>query len=187
MADEFRGVAAILGGGPSLPGDMARLPKDCTLIAVNHHALRLCKPDYLVYMDDPAKVAALEAGLAAFRGKKINPKADLSDVELPKGKMWDAGFSSTFAVWFALWMGFETVILCGMDLYQGKKKYFYERTGFYHPCFDDPLENHVRAWRLVLKYCPNPERVRAMSGPLVDVFGQWTIDDRPLTIESGNA
>lgn len=171
MADAVRTIAAILGGGPSLPGDLERLPPETVLISVNHHALKLCRPDYLVYMDDPQKVPALAEALVRFEGKKINPKPWLSDVELPKGKMWDAGFSSTFATWFALWMGFEQVVLCGMDLYQGDKKYFYDRAGFYHPCFDDPLANHVRAWRLVLKHCPNPERVRAMSGPLVEVFG----------------
>lgn len=173
MADAVRKVAAILGGGPSLPGDLARLPKDCTLISVNNHALKLCEPDYLVYMDDPARVPALAEALASFRGKKVNPKKELSDVLLPKGEMWDGGFSSTFATWFALWSGFETVVLCGMDLYQGERKYFYDRAGFYHPCFDDPLENHIRAWRLAFKHCPNPERIRAMSGPLVEVFGAF--------------
>lgn len=176
MVDEFSTIAAVLGGGPSLPDDMAKLPKNCVLIAVNHHALRLCTPDYLVYMDDPTLVPALAEGLATFQGKKINPKSEFCDVELPKGKMWDAGFSSSFATWFALWMGFEHVILCGMDLYQGEKKYFYDRAGFYHPCFDDPLENHVRAWSLVMKHCQNPERVRAMSGPLVSVFGVWNTE-----------
>jgi hypothetical protein len=176
MADAVRKVAAILGGGPSLPSDLKRLPKDCTLISVNHHALRLCVPDYMVYMDDPGKITVLAEGLEKARAmgvKVIHPRADASDIALPKGEMWDGGFSSTFATWFALWMGFETVVLCGMDLYQGENKYFYERTGFYHPCFDDPLENHVRAWRLAFKHCPHPERIRAMSGPLIEVFGAF--------------
>jgi hypothetical protein len=173
MANAVRGIAAVLGGGPSLPGDYFRLPVPCTLIAVNHHALRICDPDYLVYMDDPRKIPELAEGLEVFKGRRINPKPEMSDVILPKGEMWDGGFSSTLATWFALWMGFSTVILCGMDLYQGEKKYFYERTGFYHPVFDAPIENHLRAWGLAFRHCPRPERIKAMSGPLVDVFGAW--------------
>lgn len=172
MADAVRGIAAVLGGGPSLPGDLARVPQGAVLIAVNHHALRLCEPEYLVYMDDPAKVPELAAALLHFRGLRINPKTERSDIALPKGELWDGGFSSTLATWFALWMGFERVVLCGMDLYQGERKYFYERD-FYHPVFDAPLENHLRAWRLAFKHCPHPERIRAMSGPLTEVFGAF--------------
>ena len=46
-------AAAVLGGGPSLPGDMERLPVPCLLIAVNYHALRLCNPAFMVYNDQP--------------------------------------------------------------------------------------------------------------------------------------
>lgn len=173
MADAVRKLAAILGGGPSLPDDLFRVPQGATLISVNHHALKLCEPQYLVYMDDPQKFPELQAAIESFRGKKINPKPELSDVPLPKGEMWDGGFSSTFATWFALWSGFDQVVLCGMDCYQGEKKYFYDRVGFYHPVFDYPVENHLRAWRLAFKHCPNPERIRAMSGPLTGVFGAF--------------
>lgn len=155
-----------------MPEDMFFLPDDAVLISVNHHALRLCEPDYLVYMDDPQKVPELDEALRTFRGKRVNPKAERSDVLLPKRELWDGGFSSTLATWFALWLGFETVVLCGMDLYQGERKYFYKRD-FYHPVFDAPLENHLRAWRLAFRHCPHPERIRAMSGPLVDVFGKF--------------
>lgn len=171
MTDKKR-PAAILGGGPSLPDDMAKLPKDCVLIGVNHHSLRLCKPDFIVYMDDPQKIAALQNGLSGYDGTVVSPFAT-SHVTLPKGQFWDGGFSSTLATWFALWSGYEPVILCGMDCYQGEQKYFYEREGFYHPVFDAPLENHLRAWRFALKRCPNPQHIRAMSGPLVEIFGKY--------------
>lgn len=165
-------VAAVLGGGPSLPADMQLLPKGCILISVNHHSLRLCQPDYLVYMDNPQKVPALRDALQTFKGKVVSPFAD-SDVKLEKGRYYDGGFSSALATWFALSSGFEQVLLCGMDCYQGEHKYFYDREGFYHPVFDAPLENHLRSWRLVAKHCPNPERIHAMSGPLTEVFGQY--------------
>ena len=163
--------AAILGGGPSLPADLERLPEGTTLIAVNNHAMRLCNPDYMVFMDDINQFPELREAVERFDGKIVCP-FEMSDVKLPKGHYWDGGFSAALATWFALWRGYENVILCGMDCYQGEKKYFYDRD-FYHPSFDYPLENHLRAWRLVYKHCPNPERVKAMSGPLVDVFGKF--------------
>jgi hypothetical protein len=114
----------------------------------------------------------LGQALKSFKGQRVSPFAD-SDVQLPRGEWWDGGFSSTLATWFALWKGFDPVILCGMDCYQGAEKYCHPRPGFYHPVFDTPLENHLRAWRLAFKKCPHPERIRAMSGPLAQVFGAY--------------
>jgi hypothetical protein len=167
--------AAILGGGPSLPADLARLPKGCMLIAVNNHAfhpIRYCEPNYVIYMDDPQQAPDLMMALQEFRGIVVSPFPD-SHVVLPKGKYYDGGFTSALAVWFALWSEFNPVILCGMDCYQGEQKYCHPRPGFHHPVMDAPLENHLRAWRLVGKHCPHPERIRAMSGPLVDIFGAY--------------
>lgn len=167
-----RKPAAVLGGGPSLVEDLKRLPDGCTLISVNDHALHHCKPDYLVLMDDVEKHPNLKAALETFEGCIVSP-FDNSHVTLPKGDWWDGGFTSTLATWFALWCDYEPVILCGMDCYQGEVKYCHPRPGFYHPVFDFPLENHLRAWRFAFKRCPHPERIRAMSGPLVEVFGAY--------------
>lgn len=166
-------AAAVLGGGPSLPSDLKRLPTDCVLISVNDHALHHCKPDFLAHMDNKfEKCPDLKAALDHFKGTVISPFAN-SQVTLPKGQWWDGGFTSTMATWFALWSGFDPVILCGMDCYQGEVKYCHPKEYVYHPVFDAPLENHLRAWRLAFKHCPHPERIRAMSGPLVDVFGAY--------------
>jgi hypothetical protein len=166
-------AAAILGGGPSLPSDLKRLPEDCVLISVNDHALHHCTPGYLVYMDNHwEKCPELKQAIDTFKGVIVSPFAD-SHITLPKGQWWDGGFTSTLATWFACWMGADPVILCGMDCYQGEIKYCHPRPDFYHPVFDFPLENHLRAWRFALKRCPNPHVIKAMSGPLVEVFGRY--------------
>lgn len=164
--------AAVLGGGPSLPEDLKRLPQGCTLISVNHHALRLCQPDILVYLDWPENFPELEQAVRDFTGLRVSPHPS-SDVLLPKGEWWDGGFSSTTAAWLGCRMGAEPVILCGMDCYQGEHKYFYERSGFYHPVFDYPVADHVRGWRPALKRCPNPQKIKAMGGPLTELFGAY--------------
>jgi len=167
--------AAVLGGGPSLPADLARLPKGTVLISVNDHALHFCNPNYLVFMDIPNRqiLPDLAAAVETFRGIKvsINP---LSDVDLQGSNYWDGGFTSTLATWFGLYLGCNPVILCGMDCYQGEPKYCHPRPDFYHPVYDFPLENHIKAWRIAFDECPNPDRICAMSGPLTTLFGAYS-------------
>lgn len=164
-------AAAILGGGPSLPKDLEKLPKDCVLISVNDHAFHFCKPDVLVHQDDLKWAPAVREVLKTFTGMVVSPLAD-SHVVLPRG-WWDENQSSALATWFALWSDYNPVILCGMDCYQGPVKYCHPRPGFDHPVFRVPLKFHLARWANAFKKCPHPERIKAMSGPLVELFGRY--------------
>lgn len=171
--------AAILGGGASLPSDVNRLPEGCVMIACNNHALAYeaeIKIDYMVFMDIPNAQILPELAFAVenYRGIKVAPHA-MSDVDLKSEniKWWDGGFTPSLALWFAMYIGCDPILLCGMDCYQGRIKYAIPRPAFYHPVFDFPLENHLRAWRLAFKHTPHPERIRAMSGPLTEIFGAY--------------
>lgn len=163
--------AAVLGGGPSLPGDLARLPDGCVLIAVNYHAFHLCNPDYMVYNDHPKSDPLLLEAVRHHRAVLVSPDPT-SDIEFDV-PVWTGFYSSNTAAWFGLWLGCNPVILCGMDCYQGEKIYFhpYEHDA---PNFHYPLDHHLRPWveegRNLL---PHMERLRAMSGPLVTVFGAY--------------
>jgi hypothetical protein len=178
LKDRFAGrPAAVLGGGPSLPADMARLPKRSLLIAVNHHALRLCRPAYMVYNDEPATHPELQKAVQEHRVVLVSPEPT-SDIlfDVP---VWTGFYSSNTAAWFALWLGCDPVLLCGMDLYQGDVKYFHS---YDHdvPCFHYPLDQHLRPWvEDARASCPHPERLKAMSGPLGNVFGIYepTLDN----------
>ncbi len=87
-------------------------------------------------------------------------------------EVWTGFYSSNTAAWFACWMGCDPVILCGMDLYQGERAYFHEYED--KPQFHYPLEHHLQPWIEEAKSrLPGWERVRAMSGPLVNVFGAY--------------
>lgn len=170
--DVFAGrPAAVLGGGPSLLDDMRRLPPKCLLIAVNYHALLYCKPDFMVYNDHPSSTPELLSAVqstAAIRVSSDPTSEIVFDVDV-----WTGFYSSNTATWFALWIGCNPVILCGMDLWQGEVKYCHP---YQHdePNFHYPLDHHLRPWieegRVRL---PHIERVRAMSGPLIEVFGRY--------------
>ena len=163
--------AAILGGGPSLPEDLKKLPKECMLIAVNDHAFHHCMPHVMVYQDHLSQAPAVANVIEDFEITVVCPWKN-SHVKLPPN-WWDMNQSSGLATWFACWIGATDVILCGMDCYQGEVKYCHPRPGFDHPIFRVPVEKHQDRWREAFKKCPNPERIKAMSGPLVDVFGQY--------------
>lgn len=163
--------AAVLGGGPSLPADMERLPPGCVLIAVNHHALQICKPDYLVYNDHWVSLdARLQEAILHADVVRVSPEPS-SDVFFDVD-VWTGFYSSNTATWFACWLGCDPVILCGMDLYQGERAYFHDYED--QPQFHQPLAHHLQPWIEDAKNrIPHVERVRAMSGPLVNVFGRY--------------
>lgn len=160
--------AAVLGGGPSLPGDLARVPAGAVLIAVNYHAFELVNADYMVYNDAPESDARLQAAVSTTQAIRVSPDAS-SDVmfDVP---VWTGFYSSNTAAWLALWMGCDPVILCGMDCYQGERVYFHE---YSHDCpvFHYPLDAHLRPWREEGRnLLPHVERLTVMSGPLAGIF-----------------
>jgi hypothetical protein len=170
--DRFAGMpAAVLGGGPSLPADIARLPENCLMIAVNYHAFHVCKPGFMVYNDQPCEDPLLLEAVRTTTAIKVSPEPS-SDIifDMP---VWTGFYSSNTATWFALWMGCDPVILCGIDCYQGDKVYCHPSDRDV-PVFHYPLEHHLRPWieegRVLL---PHVNRLKAMSGPLINVFGAY--------------
>jgi len=96
-----------------------------------------------------------------------------SDVAFDVPDVWTGFFSSNTATWFALWLGCDPVILCGMDCYQGPVKHCPPST-YYSPQFDMPLDFYTRCWSEDCRNSvPNPERIRVMSGPLTDIFPRY--------------
>ncbi len=163
-------TAAVLGGGPSLPGDVARLPKGCLLIAVNYHAFQLagCEPDFMVYNDYPESDPILAKAVRESKAIRVSPHPS-TDVQFDVD-VWTGFYSSNTAAWFALWIGCNPVILCGMDCYQGERVYFHEYTHD-SPAFHYPLDDQLRPWKEDGKNrLPHLWRLRVMSGPLTSVF-----------------
>jgi len=178
LKDHYAGrPAGVLGGGPSLPRDLARLPQDALLIAVNYHAFYHTpgilerEPDFMVYNDEPKANPLQEKAVREHRAIHVSPEPT-SDVIFDVD-VWTGFFSSNTATWFALYLGCDPVILCGMDCYQGAVKHCAPST--YHvPQFDQPLEFFTRPWvEDGHNLLPHVERVKVMSGPLAHVFGAY--------------
>ncbi len=174
MRDLYAGrPAAVLGGGPSLPEDLKRVPGDALLIAVNYHALYYCKPTFMVYNDAPSTNPLQVKAVEEHRTIHVSPDPS-TDVEFDVPEVWTGFYSSNTASWFALWLGCDPVILCGMDCYQGPVKHCPPST-YHSPMFDLALDFYIRPWVEDCKHSvPHPDRLRAMSGPLVGVFGAYS-------------
>lgn len=179
MKDLYKGkTAAILGGGPSLVDDLARVPQDALLIGVNYHGLYHTpnthgrNPDFMVYNDVPSTNPLMEKAVEEHAVPLVSPEPT-SDILFDVPNVWTGFFSSNTATWFALWLGCDPVILCGMDCYQGAVKHCPPST-YYSPMFDMPLDFYTRPWvEEGLNLLPNVERVKVVSGPLVSVFGAY--------------
>lgn len=172
LKDAHKGIpAAILGGGPSMPEELKRVPAGAILIAVNYHALHYCQPDYMVYNDAPSTNPLQEQAVAEHRTTHVSPDPS-TDVEFDVD-VWTGFYSSHTALWFADWLGCDPIILCGHDLYTGVVKHCPPST-YHSPVFDYPLDWHLRPWLEEAKNrITRPESVRAMSGPLVQLFGAY--------------
>ncbi len=164
---------AVLGAGPSLPADLEKIPDESILMSVNYHALLIAECDYMVFMDQKRRMPAEQIqAIETTSAIKVSQYIEQSDVDLSGVDYWNGGMSSTLATWFACYLGGDPALLCGMDLFRGKKPYFHE--------IDEPpkiaqqraypIENHLNAWRPALTQCPHSERIRVVSGPLVEIF-----------------
>jgi hypothetical protein len=167
--------AAILGGGPSLPADLARIPAGCLLISANQHALRLVKAGYLVFLDDPYQHPPLLKAVQSFDGARVTRREDWADILLgSETRWWIQQLSGQVAAWFGLWLGCDPVLLCGMDCYQGGERYFYDRSSEPRSWTQRAtLAGHLKGWEELARRAPHPDRVKTMSGPLRDVFRKY--------------
>ena len=163
--------AAVLGGGPSLSSDMKKLPADCIRIAVNEHPflIGVTDPDFLVFMDDLTQHPPLLAAVCGSSGIKVSPNLEQTHVDLRGLPHAIRRSSGIVAAWLGVWLGCDPVILCGMDLYQGDKKYCHEDHSD-RPIFRMPLAEHIKYWHSL----PDVTHLRALSGPLVNEFGTIT-------------
>lgn len=168
---------AVLGAGPSLPNDMSKLPNDCLLISCNHHAFRICKPDYMVFLDDPNHISVKNIDKFQELTRdcpcvRISPQLNYTDYytinEFPK-VLNPLGETGMFGAWVACYITSGAVYLCGMDVKRDGKEHFYDNKppaswGGVH------YNNKIKKWEQVFSFCENKERIKVVSGPLKELL-----------------
>jgi hypothetical protein len=158
---------AVLGGGPSLPEQASRLPEGCIRLSANEHGCILGRCDYIVALDDTrSDGTAHEPVLRRYATPIISPHAwaDYKMNEHPQ-----LPYTGQQAVWVAWMLGARLVLVAGMDLYQGGT-YFHAPEAASDARLH-PADSHLEGWLRVRETVPMA--VRAMGGPLVEVFGAY--------------
>lgn len=150
---------AVLGGGPTLLADLKRVPYDAVLIGVNQHAL-LMNLDYVVFQDREI-YPVLEHADAPL----CTHHEDLAHIYT--GIVPDFGLSGATAVWMADYLGADQIIVAGCDNYTGGRRYWHSKPGDTMPQL---AQSGLDVWRKARDYMARPEIVRAVSGPLTEVF-----------------
>lgn len=162
-------AAIVLGGGPSCPSDFSRVREafpDAVKISANLHGFKLTDCDYIVSVDDELKQKRDAAGITA-PFISYHRWAEYRLVEFPHFSE-----SGIYAAWIAWNLGACPILLCGMGCYSEGATYFHDADAF-SPGNRIPVDSHVRAWMKLHKTLPAPVPVRAVSGPLVNVFGAY--------------
>lgn len=172
--EELRGrhsgrPAAVLGGAESLPADLAKIPPDAVIFAANHHAFPLVACAYCVYIDPPAAARILPGIIG------ISPRKD-ADIQVGSPTL--PNFSGPLAAYAARIMDCAPVIICGMDLYQ---------TGYFDGEALDPARRATSAkygakpWNWYVENAPSPHKIRAVSGPLAEIFGTYDPEEEIMS------
>lgn len=160
IRDRHRGQCiAVLGGGPTLLADLKRVPLAAILIGVNQHTM-LLNLDYLVFQDAEIHPVVREA-----EAPLCTHHRDLADIYT--GIVPDFGLSGGTAVWMADFLGAEQIIVCGCDNYTSGRRYWHSKPGATQP--SDGYSG-IDVWHRVRSLMARPEAVRAISGPLTEVF-----------------
>lgn len=161
--------ALIMGGGDTLPADLARAPENCLFISANQHGCILRACDYIVSIDifDGRKLKmpdGTERTLRSFGVPIISVRREDADIRLFEKPTANSGATAAWVAWV---MGCAPILLGGMSCYIG---------GTY---FHDPkavstgkaiqLSGHMGRWRKVIEVAPDG-MFRAMSGPLTELF-----------------
>ncbi len=151
---------AVLGGGPTLLADLKRVPFDTILIGVNQHAM-LMNLDYLVFEDRDIYPVVRESDAPLCTSHR-----DLAHIYT--GIAPGYGLSGATATWIADNFEASQIILAGMDNYSGGRRYWHSPPQWK----GDSLGcSCISVWQQVHRQLERPERVRAISGPLTEVFG----------------
>ncbi len=167
----------VIGGGPSVLADLPRLDvTPACVISANDHGFRQTKfpVDLIVNLDKMHCMlkVPMQKVLRPLNTPIVNPHT-WADYRLADWRM--AGNSGMAAVAVAAALGASQVIVTGIDMFAGGRRYFHDPGG------KIPKENrqkHPSSRRAKARLLPLREfckgaNIRPMSGPLTEVFPRY--------------
>lgn len=161
--------ALVMGGGESLPADLARAPEGCLLISANQHGCILRTCDYIVSIDifEGRKLKmpdGSERTLRSFGVPIISVRREDADIRLFEKPTANSGATAAWVAWV---MGCSPILLAGMNCYIGGT-YFYDAKAI-STGKAIMLSGHLGRWQKLKAAAPDG-MFRVMSGPLKELF-----------------
>jgi hypothetical protein len=182
---------AVLGGGPSLPDDLKKLPSNTIFMACNHHAFRLIKPDYMIFLDPPDQLQNPEfvALCNDPQGAKRISYANLDHTDyytINEAKFHTKSDTGVFAIWVASFITSGKIYLCGFNLRNpAEPMHFYAKKHLTVEWGGVEMDKKIERFKAVRNGIERPERVEAVSGILQTVFtGKEYYEPLPEPIKS---
>jgi hypothetical protein len=167
----------VIGGGPSVLADLPKLDiVPACVISANDHGFRQTRfpVDLIVNLDKRHCMlqVPMQKVLRPFNVPIVNPHS-WADYRLAEWRM--AGNSGMAAVAVAAALGASQVIVTGIDMFAGGRKYFHDPGG------KVPKENrqkHPSSRRAKARLLPLKEfcagaNIRPMSGPMTEIFPRY--------------
>ena len=168
MENNYKGTAVILCTGPSVLKVEDTIPEDAYIITVNRRGVKLCDklglPVDMVVANDPWEIQALYKENYSDITHRISREEGFTDHDVKNDSFWFNGLSSSTAISIACYMGFDEVLLYGVDWYKGGDCYFNRKE------FDSfgqdrvPLDHHIDAWETLKDGVPRHKALKVMSG-----------------------
>lgn len=162
-------TCAVLGGGTSLPNDLRKIPQVDCLIGVNQHS-NILPLDYIVF-SDREMWPFIQDIEGCYKVSNLNKWTDRSDFILINDAP-HIGFSGAKAIWFADWLGFESIFVCGIDQYQdndGREYWWQGPQSWPFKAKHHQARNDLDRWKEFLKRLQYPDRVYFASGRLKEL------------------
>lgn len=152
--------AVIVGGAPSRLTDQQFCPKNAVFLSANDHGYRQVMCDYGACCED------LEGPMRLHKVPVISRQiwADYRVFDKP---IPNSAILAAFAAWV---MGCAPIVITGVECYQGKT--YPDDPKLKTSGHNVPLKGHLLRWARLSNMAPGSQ-IRAVSGPLLDIFQRY--------------
>lgn len=187
LLGKYPGPILVIGGGPSVPDDFARLPnrfKPACVLSANAHGFMQdrFKVDYIVACDNKhSETREPMKSILAPHGVPVITRHWWGDFRLPR---WPLHLNSgQTAIAVGVLLGGRPVVAAGMDCWQGKT--YWHNPDIKVACTGRSLGYVAKQLTQLKDWIGAESPVRVLSGPMIPMFPRWQEDEEfPETLKN---
>jgi len=157
-------TAVILASGSTAPEDFRRTPRRGVLFGINTGALIIPNLDFIYYLD-----GRIEDIVRTHPAKKIGKNKKFED-HIYAGIIPQMGNSGKECIFAADFMGFDSIYVCGMDGFSGKREYWHSSTKENFRHVDNNYVQHLESFRNMKTFLKRPENIKFFNEDLRKIY-----------------